>query len=217
METIIIKDLIKHRDRKPTIRQVRAVSTYIMANGGKSKAEVLREVGYGEGMVRTPSKVFGSPVVRKLLLGQGVDEKPAIQTVKRNLNARRLEHRTFPPLREKDIKADGDENSGQDYMTDEKRGEQLSDREIIELLASTNCVVRKIVHGDMARQVYFWSDNSKAQLAAANMIFNLLGSYAPKQVASKNEHKVGIFSMSDLRKKMKENSIKITNSLSPGI
>ena len=70
METIIIKDLIKHRDRKPTIRQVRAVSTYIMANGGKSKAEVLREVGYGEGMVRTPSKVFGSPVVRKLLLGQ---------------------------------------------------------------------------------------------------------------------------------------------------
>ena len=210
---VTIKDLIRHREREATPRQVRAVGAYIVANGRKSKAEVLREVGYSEAVATHPDRVFGNPAVRELLLGQGVDEKPAIQAVKRSLNARRVEHIAFPPFR---VKADGtDENEsdegddGQGYTTGEKRGEQLSDKEIIELLASVNCVVRRIVHGDMARHVYFWSDKDKAQLEAADMVFNLLGSYAPKKVEGKHEHKVGVFSMSDLRKKMKENGFEI--------
>lgn len=49
------------------------------------------------------------------------------------------------------------------------------------------------------------------QLQALDMSFNLLGSYAPKKVESKNEHLVGLFSMADLRRKVKEKGIKITD------
>ena len=206
---ILIREIYKERGsrgRPISLRQMRAVETYVVANGGKTKGEAIREVGYSEAMAKTPSKVFDSQAVRELMTDMGIDEKPVLKVVNRNLNSRRLEHMTFPPYNEDKGEVEGEE------ITEEKRGEQLTDGAITEMLASVNCTVRKIVHGDNARHVYFWSDNSKAQLTAADMIFNLLGSYAPKKVEGKHAHLVGTFSMSDLRKKMKEKGIKIINN-----
>ena len=211
------RNIFTPRQRTPSMRAVRAVELYLGAKGSKSKAEAIREAKYSEAMARKPNHVFDTKAVRELMTKMGLDETPAINAVKRNLNSRRLEHMTFPPFREKSEtnKSDGGEDidDEQDYTTGEKRGEQLSDKEITELLASVNCVVRKIVHGDMARHVYFWSDKDKAQLEAADMIFNLLGSYAPKKVEGKHDHRVGIFSMKELREKMKEKGVKVTDPI----
>lgn len=47
------------------------------------------------------------------------------------------------------------------------------------------------------------------QLQAADMILKIVGGYAPKRVEGKHDHKVGIFSMKDLREKMRQNGRRI--------
>lgn len=212
METITVKDILSQRDRKPSVRQMRAVNTYLGANGGISKAEAIREAGYSESMATEPSRVFGSRAMVEMLKDKGVDENLGIEAVKRNVKAKIPTHFTFPSFRSPEEAKDVENGNVGDNF-----GEQMTDQQIREYLNGAGCIVTKIVHGEQARQVYGYTDNSKAQLAAANMIFNLLGSYAPKKVEGKHEHKVGVFSMSDLRKKMKEKGIKVTDSLPPGI
>lgn len=53
------------------------------------------------------------------------------------------------------------------------------------------------------------SDKEHIQMQALDMSFKLLGSYAPKKSEVKADHRVGIFSMADLRRKMKESGIEI--------
>ena len=134
---VTIKDLIRHRE--PTPRQAQAVGAYIVANGRKSKAEVLREVGYGEGMATHPARVFNSRAVVTLMENNELSEDDLIPVLKNRVN----------------------------------------------------------------------SEKEHIQMQALDMAFNILGSYAPKKVEGKHEHKVGVFSMSDLRKKMKENNFEI--------
>lgn len=65
---IIKKAEIKVIKRKPTFKQSRVISI-VRENAGKlgSKAEVLRQAGYGPDAVNNPKRVFGSPVVREEL------------------------------------------------------------------------------------------------------------------------------------------------------
>jgi len=206
----LIREIYKergNRGRPISTRQIRAVEGYIMANGSKSKAQAIREAGYPESRVTDPSKVFTRSILA-VLDRLEITEELASNVVKQNLKSKKIEHFTFPPYNKEVVLPD----NGQDHRTAEKKGEQLTDKEIIEMMNSVNCTVKKIVHGDMARHVYFWSPDSKTQLEAADMIFNLMGSYAPKKVEGKHDHRVGIFSMGDLRKKMKEKGLKIINN-----
>lgn len=143
METTTARDIFKQRNRLPSIRQVRAVEIYMGANGGKSKAEALREAGYSEKIATNPSGVFGSQAVRDLMVDKGLSEGDLIDTLKKKVN----------------------------------------------------------------------SEKEHIQMQALDMSFKLLGSYAPKRVESKNDHRIGVFSMADLRRKMKENNIKITDPI----
>lgn len=86
------------------------------------------------------------------------------------LNSTRLEHMVFP-LGPKDGEIDDT---------------KLTDEEIVLLLASVNCTVRKIVHGDIARHVYFWSVDSSAVKGALDMAYKLKGLYAPDKHVSVN-------------------------------
>lgn len=57
--------------------------------------------------------------------------------------------------------------------------------------------------------------SGSVQLAAADMIFNLAGSYAPRKsvVLGKHEHRVGL--LSGLRQRMKDAGIKVTDPIEP--
>ena len=202
------RDIFTPRDRKPSLRQIRAVETLVIGNGRKSKAEVLREVGYSEAIADAPSKVFESRTVIKLMEEMGVTEKTGLEILNRNSKAKVPVHFTFPPFREPQEAKDGEDgNEG------EKFGEQMTDAQIREYLEGAGCRVTRIVHGDMARHVYCYTNNNKAQLETADMIFNLVGSYAPKKVEGKHDHRVGIFSMKDLREQMKKKGIKVTDPI----
>ena len=114
---------------------------------------------------------------------------------------------TFPPLRRQGESEDGEEITEKTW--------RATDRQRYRGNACKRELHEKIIHGDNAA-VYFWSDNSKAQLGAADMIFNLLGSYAPKKVEGKHDHRVGVFSMRELREKMKEKGVKVTDPIVEG-
>jgi hypothetical protein len=196
------------QERTPTEMQVKALEKLI--EGGRTKGEALREVGYSEAVATQPGKVFGSPTLIALMdeiggsvskvemktwmaliykeIGMGEDE---LGKKHKLLNATRLDHMLFP--------------TGPKEDTDDP--DELSDNGIRELLASVNCTVRRIIHGEQARHVYFWSADNKARKEALDMAYNLRGSYAPKKTQS--NHLVGVFSMSDLRRKLKEHSINI--------
>ena len=200
--------------------QDRALQTWL-ENGG-TKADAMREVGYSESMALNPQKVFNTPYAMEKLAEAGVDLNGALKQLNRKVKSRRLDHMTFPPFnKEKHDKSingiDSEElisdlndediakidEFGSSINIGEKKGEQLTDDDIREMLADVNCVVRRIVHGEMARHVYFWTDNDKAQLDAIDKIINLYGLYAPKKTEQKTEtiHK---FSMAGLRKRALE-------------
>ncbi len=201
------KDILGRRNRKPSFRQVQAMKSYLDGNGRKSKAEALREAGYSESVADHPDKVFGGRAVLQLMEELGVTSRIGIEILKRNATAMIPSHFIFPSFRDKNTEG---ENEGENF------GEQITDKEIREYLEGAGHRVTKIVHGDIARHVYCYHNDSKTQLATADTIFKLCGDYAPKKVEGKHDHKVGIFSMRDLREKMRENGIKVTDPVING-
>lgn len=199
------------QDKTSPNRRDIAIQTWLEKGG--SKADALRKAGFSDSVVDKPSKVFNTEYAMGVLERAGVDLDGALKQLNRKVTSRKLEHLTFPPFNEEkhdksingDISDDlvgdlNDTDSGVFENTGKKHGEQLTDDQIREMLLEVNCVVRKIVHGDNARHVYFWSDNDKAQLEAIEKIINLHGLYAPKKTEQKNTN-VFQFSMSGLRKK----------------
>ncbi len=85
------------------------------------------------------------------------------------LNATRLDHSVFPPF-----------NSGDGKK--KKIGDDLTDELIIELLASVNCTVKKIIHGEQARHVYFWSPDNRAKKDGLEMAYKIKNKYAPESL-----------------------------------
>jgi hypothetical protein len=204
---------IDGRTTRPfSIRKTKALEIYLDANGRKSKAVAIREAGYPESTARHPDKVF-SRSIEKLMDEMGVNEKLGMEILQRNAKARVPVHFTFPPFnsaKDEDGGEDGDdtgENMG------ERFGEQMTDTQIREYMEGAGCRVTRIVHGDMARHVYGYGQNNKAQLETAKMIFELTGSFAPKKIEGKHDHRVGIFSMKQLRQEMEKRNIQVTDPL----
>lgn len=199
-----------------------AAAKHLVENGG-NKADALRAAGYSEAVVHTPSKVFDSPAVRAILEENGISEVAVAKVLQRKLKSRRLDHMVFP-LYNEDIDGSGGDEDGDAQELDDlpepqddleqalealamrghdgdfivERGKAMSDKQIVEMLEEQGCRVRRIQHGRTARHVYFWVDNDKSQLEALDMVFNLLGSYAPKK--SEVKAQVGIFSLKNLRR-----------------
>lgn len=192
-------------------RRDRAIQ--IWGEKGGSKADALREAGFSNKIIDNPQRVFNTPYAMEVLEKAGVDLDGALKQLNRKVKSRSLDNMTFPPFnKEKHDKSINGENSdglkndlndtdsSDSENTGEKRGEQLTDDDIREMLSEVNCTVRKIVHGSQARYVYFWTDNDKAQLDAIEKIINLHGLYAPKKTEQKIQT-THTFSMAGLRKK----------------
>lgn len=145
-----------------------------LAENGGNKGEAILDAGYSKVTSETPTKVIESKGFQQLVNERLSDDK-LTNTHEALLQSTRLEHMTFPPFNE-------------EKKDNEGKGEQLTDKDIKEMLASVNCTVRKIVHGDLVRHVYFWSPDNRARKDGLDMAYKLKGDYAPEKRVNLNAY-----------------------------
>lgn len=210
MKATTVREIVRkpYKTRALGEKQVRAIVNFTENGGNKSKA--ARDAGYSKTVIRSPDKLFGGVAVHEAVLKVLKTPDKALEKLERKVDARHLDSMTFPPYHKRE-ESNGEVGEGEEGENDfmKTKGEQMTDEAIVVMLGEIGCVVRKVVHGDMARHVYFWNDDSRTQLEAIDMVINLFGLYAPKRVEQKTDLRVGIFSMAELRRKMKENGIEV--------
>jgi hypothetical protein len=164
---------------RPTKRQKEAVKKVL--EEGKSISKAMLEVGYSPKTAKNPKNLTESKAFQDLMDTIGLDDETLGKKHKELLNSHRLDHMTFPlgPKEDdaelEDVEGEAEEELGLGERT------KMSDGEIEEMLASVNCKVRKIVHGETARHVYFWSPDNKARKEALDMAYKIKGHYAPEK------------------------------------
>ncbi len=154
----------KRKFSRPTtaIKHMKVLDKLVENGGNLSKA--IRETGlYTENQATHPEKITNS-----LTWAEVVEEKLGDDLLMKKheelLNSTRIDHLVFP--------------LGPKKNADKKEGEDvLSDEEIAEMLAEVNCKTRRIVHGETARHVYFWSSDNKAKKEALEMAYKLKGRF----------------------------------------
>jgi hypothetical protein len=151
-----------------------------LAENGGSMRKAIIDAGYSQEVANNPSKITESKTWGELMEAYISDNELATKH-KQLLNATRMDHMVFPmgPVEEEEQHIINDE----DAMTAEMKPERttMTDVEIVELLASVNCTVRKIVHGRSARHVYFWAADNKSQKDAIEMGYKLKGRFIADQ------------------------------------
>lgn len=173
---------LKKTGRAPTTKQERAaklMSENIRKPKPQPTGELLIEAGYSEAMSKTPSRITGSVTFQDLLDRYMPDDTLA-KTHQRLLETRKIEHMTFPlgPANEDDIDLSGSQPNKESDI--EKAGAEverttLTDEEIKTMLKDVNCTVRRIVHGNTARHVYYWVHDSAAQSKALELAYKMKG------------------------------------------
>jgi len=167
----------KTKRRKPTLRQLAVVNKILENKGNVSKA--MREAGLSPAYAKNPQQFMESEAVQDLLSKAKVtlSDDILIQRHAKLLNAHKLEHMVFP------LGPEDKDHSEDDYDEDGQEGENipsgesvdLSDEDIIQMLSELGCVVRKIVHSEMCRHVYYWASDNKSQLSALELAYDLRG------------------------------------------
>jgi hypothetical protein len=172
----------KKRHRAPRTAKQQFVVGRLVENGGSGKTETITAImlaaGYSPATAKTPQKVTESLGFQELL--EEVMPDNELADIHRGLlQARKLDHMVFPlgPKDEDDPNFSG-ANPNENQV--EKAGVHverttLSDQEITRLIADVGGTVRRIVHGDTARHVYFWAPNDKARHDALKLAYDLKG------------------------------------------
>ena len=156
--------------------------------------KTMLTVGYSPTVAKSPTLVTESKGFRELMEAAGLDDETLTRTHSQLLQSRRLDHMTFPLETEDEpeqppVELEPQPQGGALKRQHKKRvRSHLSDDEIKKLLADVNCVVRRIVHGETARHVYFWAPDNKARKEALDMAYKLKGSYAPEKKAVVHAH-----------------------------
>lgn len=143
----------------------------IVKNPGKPVHDIMIELGYSETQANQPGQITKTDNFRELLRSKLPDDL-LFNTHEGLIKSNRLDHMTFPLFSENPKEK---ANKGEDH------GQALTDNDIRELLKETGCTVRRIVHGEQARHVYFWSPDNRARKDALDMAYKLKGSYAPEK------------------------------------
>lgn len=147
----------------------------LTANHGMSLYKAMREVGYAHTTALSPKKNLGESFIQKLdtLLS---DDK-LLEVHDRLLHSTKIDHMVFPlgPKEDEDEPNDIEEGGAEVERT------SLTDREITEMLGEINGTVRRIVHGQNARHVYFWVPNDKARQDALKLAYDLRGKLIKKE------------------------------------
>ena len=164
----------------------RKVLTNLAKNGGKL-AEAIRDTGlYSEEVARNPSKITNSRSWNELVEEELPDEL-LTEVHTGLLKATRLDHMVFPlgprtNKQKKTIQALPKKLSTILDAEMQMQETELSDEDIVAMLAEVNCTVRKIVHGETARHVYFWAADNLARDKALDKGYKLKGRYGDEGV-----------------------------------
>lgn len=130
-----------------------AVAGKLVENPSMGVSTALREVGASEHAIHNPQVITQSKEWAEIL-----DEylpRAELGEVHRGLlRASRIDHLVFT------------------------RDGEPTDEEIIVMLKDINCMVRKIVHGEQARHVYFFAPDNRARKDALEMAYKLRGDFA---------------------------------------
>lgn len=164
-----------------TPKQIKAAKK-ISENIGKDKpapmGKVLQEAGYSPSTSESPKLVTESKGFQELMEDMLPDED-VLAAHQQLLQSTRIEHMVFPIYRdpEADIPEEGDLTEEQERRLNNPvtEGQSLSDKDIEDMLAEVNCKVRKIVHGETARHVYFWSPDATARKNAIELAYKIKG------------------------------------------
>lgn len=173
----------KKSNIQPREKHKKVVKILTESNGNKSRGDILKEAGYGKTSQLNPSRVFETTGMQ-ILLEQHLPDEKLLKIHDGLLKASRLDHFVFPlgPKLTKNI----------------KKKSHISDEQIIEMLLEKNCIVKRVVHGDMARHFYYWASDNQARNKALDIAYKLKGSYAPEKRENKNLN----FSLSELAELM---------------
>jgi len=172
-----------------TIKQKKAAEEIVGKRGNITAA--MRAAGYSEKTIKNPKNLTESEAWKQLMAKHLSDDKLS-KMHDELLHSTKIEHMTFPlgPKGEDDENLSGasPDTGGDDGEEDEEtkrlQAERttLTDDEIIKMLAAVNCQVKRIVHGETARHVYFWAIDAKSRKDALDMAYKLKGKYAPEKV-----------------------------------
>lgn len=173
-------------DRKPTMLQTKAVEI-LVAEGGKSQAEILRKAGYSDKIISNPKLVFNSPAVMELMESAGIDPTRALRQLNEHLTSRK--YRVM--------------------ILNHSVNEPPSEEEIEKITEEIGWKLMRVERGLLETRLMLSSNDTYTQLDAIEKIINIFGIYAPKKIETKNDHRVGVFSMADLRKNMQENGFEL--------
>lgn len=195
--------MAKKFSRPTTALKHKIVIDKISENPGKPIGKILRESGYSESTAKTPSGVLGTKTFAEVLESVGLTDEAIAKTHKDLMTATHLDHMIFPPYNPVTEELDEDaEDQPEEELEPQPRGgalkrrhkpkdrgEQLTDKDIREMLASVNCTVRKIVNGEQARHVYFWSADNRARKDAVDMAYKITNRYKETMEVNVNQYK----------------------------
>jgi hypothetical protein len=145
----------------------------------RSVSRAMIEAGYSKHTASKPSNLTKTKSWQELMQQYLPDDLLA-QKHFELLNSTNIDHLVFPlgPKGQDDDNFSGgkvDKSKKKDAIRVERTS--LTDKEIIEMLADVNCKVRRIVHGETARHVYFWSADNKARKDGLDMAYKMKSRY----------------------------------------
>lgn len=193
---------------KPKQRQLRAIA--IASENGGNVSKAMREAGYAPATAHNPEKLTTTPAWKDLM-EKHLPDSLIGETHESLMKSQTMDHMVFPlgPVEQDDKNFSGGKNKKNKTADDDAQPEAvmpeehkerttLTDKEIIEMLLEVNCTVRRIVHGETSRHVYFWSPDNNARKNALELAYKIKGRFAPEK------HVVAVFSLNDLLKRAEE-------------
>lgn len=202
-----VKDLAITGDRKEAV-----MNNYDTTNDKSAHSIALELLNKPE----IQEAVIEAEETFKQIIDKHLPEELVVKKHLELMNATRMDHMVFPlgPEDEDDINLSGAkvfkkerEDIDEAGMPEEyKERTTLTDKEIIEMLKEVNCVVRRIVHGETARHVYFWAADNMSRDKALDKAYKIRGRYGVETNPANTRSNVTynfLFS-SDTQNKIKE-------------
>lgn len=172
----------KGTTKKKTVtpRTLQAIENMV-ENGGVVSA-AMRSAGFSAAYSKNPQKFLATKQFAELATILLPDIK-VLATHRQLLDAHRLDHMIFPlgPKTEEEQADSEDEDTEPIEEFLQKERTTMTDAEITTMLAEVSCTVRRIVHGNTARHVYFWAPDNKARQAASELAYKVKDKMRPTE------------------------------------
>lgn len=184
---------MKKKRTKLTVNQklvLAKVKKQILANTKVNVSAAMREV-YAPSTATSTGIITNLPEFKDLL-EKYLPEDDILSVHKGLMMSTKMDHMVFPlgPEGEDEINLSGGVNPPEDVEVEEgdidEEDEEpefkaerttLTDKEIVAMLAEVNCTVRRIVHGNSARHVYFWAPDNRARKDGLDMAYKIRNRY----------------------------------------